>query len=360
MSPASRRVARDGESGDLVLHVLHGPDEFRAAEALRALRDSLDTDGSLASNTMTIPGRSLTPNELIQHGSALPFLAPARLVIVEDLLTTLGSRRGLVDQWQPFLDFLPTMPESNHIVLIERPKRDDRATPVARSSLLTALRQRPNVTVTEFGELKSWARGGPSEVAQWLQDRAVRRGIAIEPRAIEALAELVGANLRTLASELEKLATYADGRTITADDVRALTPVVREERLFDLIDAIVEGHASNALKLLRHMLDDGTETPGHVQIMLARQLRHLVRATEILEGHGSQDDVGALTKVRGFPLTKLIRQARATHRGAAEAALRAAETSDHAVKTGQLEAELALELLVVELAALAPRHARRR
>lgn len=344
-----------------MLHVLYGPDEFRASEALRALRASLDTDGSLATNTTTVPGRSLTPNELIQHASALPFLAPARLVIVENLLTTLGSRRGLVDQWQPFLDFLPTMPETNHIVLMESPKKDDRdAGSVGRSSLLNALKQRPNVTVTEFGELKTWARGGPSEVAQWLQDRAVRAGISIEPQAIEALADLVGANLRALAAELEKLATYADGRTITAEDVRALTPVVREERVFDLIDAIVEGHASNALNILRRMLDDGSATPGFVQIMVARQLRQLVRATEILEGRGSQDDVAAITKVRGFPLTKLMRQARATHSGAAEAALRASEASDHAVKTGKLSDELALELLVVELASLAPRHARRR
>jgi len=343
-----------------VLHVLFGPDEFRASEALRALRASLDEDGSLASNTTTVLGRSLTPNELIQHASALPFLSPARLVIVENLLTTLGSRRGLVDQWQPFLDFLPTMPDTNHIVLLESPKRDERDSPVARSSLLAALKQRPNVTVTEFGELKTWARGGPSEVSQWLQDRAVRRGISIEPSAIEVLAELVGANLRALAAELDKLAAYTDGRTITKEDVRELTPVVREERIFDLIDAIVEGHASNALKSLRRMLDDGSETAGYVQLMVARQIRLLVRATEILEGHGSQDDVGAITKVRGFPLQKLMRQARATNSGAAEAALRTVEATDHAVKTGKYAVDLALELLVVQLAALAPRHARRR
>ena len=342
-----------------MLHVLYGTDEFRAAEALRTLRDQLDTDGSLASNVTTVAGRGLSPHELIQHGSALPFLAPVRLVVVEGLLTSLGNRRGLVDAWQPFLDFLPTMPESNHIVLLEPPPRDDRESAVGRSSLLGALKQRPNVTVTEFRELKAWARGGPSEVAQWLQDRAVRRHVSIEPRAIEALAELVGANLRALASELDKLQTYVDGRTITEADVRTLTPMVREERIFDLIDAIVEGHAANALRLLRRMLEDGSETPGHIQILVARQLRLLVRATELLEGRASQDDVAAATNVRGFPLTKLMRQARATHRGAAEAALRAVETTDHAIKTGRLADELALELLVTRLAALAPRHARR-
>ncbi len=344
----------------MALHVLYGPDEFRAAEALRALRDSLDTDGTLADSIVTLAGKSVSPQELVQHASAPPFLAPARLVIVEGLLTAAGTRKGVVDTWQPFLDFLPMMPEANHLVLLEPPpKANDRDT-VGRSPLLTALKQRPNVTVTHFPELKTWARGGPSEVSQWLQDRAVRRGISIEPRAIEALAELVGANLRALAGELEKLATYTDGRTITAEDVRLLTPQAREERIFDLVDAVVEGQAARALQLLRRMLQDGSETPGHVQIMVARQLRMIVRATELLEARASQDEVANTTGVRGFPLTKLMRQARATHRGAAEAALRAAEDTDHAIKTGRLTSDvLALELLVVQLASLAPGRGRR-
>ncbi len=262
-----------------MLYVLHGSDEFRASEALQAIRDELDTDGSLATNTTTIPGRNLTPEALIQHASALPFLAIARLVIVEGLLTAAGSRRGIVDTWQPFLDFLPTMPSANHVVLLEPPAERDEA---SRSSLLTAFKQRPNVKVMEFTELKTWARGGPSEVSQWLQDRAVRRRISIEPGAIEAMAELVGANLRALASELDKLAMYAGDRTITADDVRTLTPLTREDRVFDIVDAIVEGHSSNALRSLRRMMDEGTESPSYVQYMLHRQLRLLVRATELL------------------------------------------------------------------------------
>lgn len=343
-----------------MLYVLHGTDEFRMSEALQAIRNALDTDGSLATNTTTITGRNLTPETLIQHASAFPFLAEARLVIVEGLIATMTNRRGVVDTWQPFLDFLPHMPETNHIVLIEpAPERDDRDG-AGRSALVNALKQRPNVEVQEFVELKTWSRGGPSEVAQWLQDRAVRRNVTIEPGAIEVLADLVGSNLRALASELDKLATYVGSRPITADDVRTLTPLVREDRIFDVVDAIVEGHASNALRSLRRMIEEESHPPSYIQFMVHRQLRLLVRATELLESRASQDDVAAATKVRGFPLTKLMRQARATTRQAAEAAVRVAESADHAIKTGRLSDELALELLVVQLSALAPRHTRSR
>ena len=344
-----------------MLHVIFGDDEFRASEALRALKAAIDTDGSLATNTSVLAARGLTPQTLIQNAAAIPFLSPSRLVVVEGLLTALGSRRGVVEAWQQVVDFVPLMPDSNHVVFLEPPKkRDDRGRGVGSSPLLAALRGFPNVTVTELNELKTWARGGPSEVARWLQDRAVQRGVSIEPRAIDALCDLAGANLRALASELDKLAMYAQGRAISADDVRLLTPQAREERMFDLVDAVVEGRSADALRLLRRMREDGSETALHLLSMISRQLRMMVRASELIEAHASPDAISSATGARGSPLEKLTRQSRAAGRVASEASLRAAEESDFSVKTGRLNDDLAVELLVVRLANLAPRGARAR
>lgn len=346
-----------------MLHVIYGDDEFRASEALRALKSAIDTDGSLATNTTVLAARGLTPQTLIQHAAAIPFLAAARLVVVEGLLTSLGARRGVVEAWQQLVDFVPQLPDSNHLVLLEPPKkRDDRGRGVGGSPLLAALREAAGdrVTVTELKELKTWTRGGPSEVARWLQDRAVQRGISIEPRAIEALCDLVGANLRALASELEKLAMYATGRAITANDVRLLTPQAREETIFEIVDAVVEGRAADALRLVRHVFEVESQKPEDLRRMIARQLRMMVRAAELLEMHAPPDAISSATGARGFPLEKLTRQARAAGRAASEASLRAAEHADHSVKTGRLDDELALELLVVRLADLAPRGARSR
>ncbi|MEX2446496.1 MAG: DNA polymerase III subunit delta [Dehalococcoidia bacterium] len=341
-----------------MLHVIYGEDEFRAAEAVQGLKRSLDTDGSLATNTTVLPARGLTPQTLVQHAAAMPFLSPARLVIVEGLLTALGGRRGVVEAWQPFLDFLPSMPDTNHIVLLEPPPRrndfgPERSSGVARSPLLAALKPYPGVEVTEFPALKTWTRGGPSPVAKWLQDRAVQRGVSIEPRALEELVTLIGANLRMLAGELEKLAAYAQGRAVTVEDVRLLTPQAREQTIFEVTDPVVEGRPADALRALRRMLDEETESPVRLSNMIARQVRMMVRAAELIEARATPDTISSATGMRGFPLEKLMRQARAAGRPAAEAALRAVEASDHSVKTGRMQDALALELLVVRLATLA-------
>lgn len=340
------------------LYIYTGQDEFRLSEALRALKRSIDVDGSLAANTSTLAGRGLTPQTLMQHISALPFLSPARLVIVEGLAAAAGNRRGVTEAWQPVLDFLPQMPPTNHLVLVEgeaaRAGRGEGRGEGGSNALLNAFRRVPGAVVQPFAPLEPWRRRGqPSEVDRWLQQRAREQQVAIDQPALIVLADLVGTNLRMLATELGKLAVYADGRPITAEDVRLLTPEAREESIFELVDAMVEGRAPEALRMLRTMLDDGTETPLGILVRVARQLRLLVRATELLADGADEQHIGERTGARGFPLTKLVRQARQTNSTAAVAALHAAEAADHAIKTGQRPDMLALELLVTRLAEIA-------
>jgi DNA polymerase-3 subunit delta len=348
-----------------MLHVYYGADDFRSSEALAALRTSIDSDEMLSTNTTVLPGGNLTPQVLTQHAFAIPFLAGTRLVIVEGLLRSLGSRRGVENDWRPFIEELPLLPDSNHLVLLEPAPRDrDNREGIGRSPILKLLHAVPDADIVEFGELKTWNREGPSEVGRWLHARAQERGIMIEDQAIDRLVELMGANLRALAQELDKLAAYAAARCegpITAAHVDLLTPLARDENIFAIVDAIVEGRADQALQLLRRVLDDGSVAPGYLQVMVARQLRHLVRATELLERHASQQEIADATGLRGgFPLTKLMRQTRQTSSAVAEANLRDLEATDFSVKTGRMSVELALELVVCRLAARAPQVRRHR
>ncbi len=339
-----------------MLHVFYGADEFRMSEALAELRGRLDVDGLLATNTTVLAARGLTPGLLLQHATTLPFLATARLVIVEGLLAA-ATGRDAMRTWTPLLEALPTLPPTNHLVLLDSaPPRDDGpfrrdGASFGRSALLKALRELPGGEVREFRPLR--ATGRDNEVVPWVRARAESTRIAIEPAAATALVDHVGANLRALAGELEKLARFAGPRPITRADVDLLTPEARETNVFNLVDAVVEGRQGQAVVLLRSQLADDHDEPLRVQALLARQVRNLVRARELLDEGAGPGEVAEATGVTGdYPLRKLVSQARAVPLAAAEAALRAIEESDHSIKTGELGDELALELLVIHLGEL--------
>ena len=333
----------------------HGSDDFRMREAFGELRARLDTDGMLELNTIELAPRGLTPDVLLQHASTPPFLAEARLVIVEGLLTQLGGARGVAADWQPFVDAVPGLPEATHLVLLEpAAAREQRAT-LGRSPLLRSLRGIDGVEVRSFAELRLSGRDSSNEVAAWLRQRAQARRYELESEAAERLSQLLGADLWAQSTELEKLSQYASGRAITVADVEALTSQAREEDVFAIVDDVVEGRPGPALLRLRRMLESGSEHPARIQGLIARQVRNLVRAAELLEAGAERDEIGSATGVtHPYPLRKLTAQAQAIGREGAERQLRAIEAADHAVKSGRYSDALALDLLVTTLAANRP------
>jgi DNA polymerase-3 subunit delta len=92
--------------------------------------------------------------------------------------------------------------------------------------------------------------------------------------------------------------------------------------------------------------------------MLVRQYRQLLLAQSLLREGMSQQQIGATMGLQGFPLRKIIEQATRYPAPGLEAAYRRLLENDVAVKTGVMDADAALEVLIVSLADLArsPRH----
>jgi len=332
-----------------VIHIFHGEDAFSRAEALAGLKGSLGLPEALAPNTSSFEAERATPAEVILACSALPFLGEHRLVVVEGALSALeplgGGRRGSATSargprraqgkgWLVLAEAAPRFPPTTSLVLLDGK--------VGRNNpLFKALS--PLAQAREFAPLR-----GP-DVQRWAQERAARRGAYLEPAAARLLAELLGSNLWNLSSEIDKLAAYAGGPAgrspITEADVSTLTSQAREASVFALVDALVEGRRAAALGLLHRALSEGANAQ-YVLTMVARQLRRLVQAKELLQaGTGPQEVGRALGIAPDFVLRKALDQARTTSFPRLEELYRLTLEADVATKTGRLREELALDLL---------------
>jgi DNA polymerase III subunit delta len=338
-----------------VLYVFHGEDQFRAREALATLRQELDTDGNLGHNTIRFnkdETRSLSPGELRVACHAASFFIEARLVIVEGMLRRFsgatgrggrGGRRsngnagsGVFDQ---FLDVLDGLPETTTVVLLEE------ASPPR--GFLDAMPD--EAVVREFKTLRK------QDVRPWATRRAREQGADISPRALDRLASLFDGNhLGEMAGEIDKLTTYALGRTITVQDVDDLVAGATDQMVWDLTDAIIDGRTDRALAVLRQMTVSGSRPPQVLTFMIVRQYRQLFIAQALLQEGLGASQIAAETGVRSeYPLKKLIERAGSHPARALEQAYRQLLESDVAVKTGVLDAQPALEMLVVSLSELA-------
>ena len=336
-----------------MVHILYGKDTFTAHEALEEIARALDTDGQLADNTVHIDGASAKPDDLLAVCQTIPFLGNHRLVVVHGLLARFeapargrgrGKRRAADSEdesalggWQPFVDALPALPETTTLVFVDGDAG-------ARNALLAALRK--HAQVQEFKPLAQ------ADVATWINRRAERYGLSLQARAVAALAGLVGNQLWTLDSELQKLAAYANGAQVGEAEVRELVSLARDPSVFAMADAVIEGRARDGVDLLHRLLSEG-EPPQRLLAMIARQYRLLLLAKELLEARVRAPEISARLQVQGFVIQRLLQQAPRYTLPKLQQAYRMLLDADLSVKRGIQNDEAALELLIFELAAVA-------
>jgi DNA polymerase-3 subunit delta len=333
-----------------MLYILYGSDSFSRGEALRALKRELDADGSLESNTAEFEAGQVVPAEVLAACDTAPFLGGQRLVVLEGALSqALASGRGRRSrrtttegeaqavepgQWQALVEYAARIPGTTTLVLVDGGSVDE--------SLLKALE--PFATVERF------SLPGPREVTGWIQARARARGLEIEGRACGAIAELIGNDTGMLASEVEKLATYAAGERITAADVKALVPDLRDREGYYLADAVADGKAAQATKLLHEMLRKGKHHPGALLATIENRYRRLAVAREMINAGATRTRVGSTLRMSGYGVERLLEQASRVSLERVRWALDRIAQSDLDVKEGRLDEKLSLELLVQDLA----------
>ena len=162
-----------------------------------------------------------------------------------------------------------------------------------------------------------------------------RRSFALPADAVEELILRVGADLRRLMGEIEKLEAYAAGKPLSSDEVSAVLGKSFGPPLWKLSDAFCERNAPPTLENLERALDDG-EAPLRLLAVLHRALRQ-VRAAHGLQGERApRQAMLAALGLRGpmeWKLDGLLKTARRWDESGLTRAFASLDRADRALKT---------------------------
>ncbi|MBX6377412.1 MAG: DNA polymerase III subunit delta [Clostridia bacterium] len=187
------------------------------------------------------------------------------------------------------------------------------------------------------------------DAADWVRREAAAAGIGITPAAVRLLLFRAGHDRTVLRQEVRKLATFCgDAPVIDAPDVEAVVPASGEETVFHLVDAAVAGDVGRALALLRGLRRRG-EPPLGVLALLARQVRLVWHARCLLATGVRRTELSRALNVHPFVAEKAAAQARLYDDRTLLDALEACLQADLAIKSGTLEPDVALDLLLLRL-----------
>ena len=334
-----------------MIYLLYGQDSFQVHRALEAIRARLTTpDGMLASNTVTLDGAKLEPLELMQHATVVPFLAPARLVIVEGLLAAIGTGRSgrkkkgedPLDAWADLADQLGApgaLPETTTLVFVEGEL-------AAKNPAFTLF--------APIAQTKDHPRVKDKELSTWVRAELKHMDLTLNERAVRALVDAVGPDLWAMHNELRKIETYANGEEVDEALVAEIVGQAREAKLWDLTDAIVEGDERRSIDTLASRLTAG-DAPPMLVTMIARQYRQLVVTKDLTAQRASKGEIARSAGVPEWKVDSVSSVASRYEWPALRRAYQLLVEADLSVKRGLQDDESALQLLIHKLIELAPR-----
>ena len=217
--------------------------------------------------------------------------------------------------------------------------------------------ERLTETLGEHCGMVELTRVGEEDAMRWAVSTAQENETKLDPDAARELVDALGADMMLIASELEKLLLYTQGRgRITLGDVETMVLGAKQRSLYELTDAISARQPKRALALLHGLLNSseaGEDAAiGHLY-MLARTFRQMLVILEknVRDSRAIWQALWQGFRIPPFAADDLIRQARRyKSRRELTRAIRLIARADLELRSSPPDKRLVLDRLVYDLA----------
>lgn len=325
------------------IYLFDGDDEFAINESIDRIRTRLGDANIAGMNTTQLDGRSFSLNQLKDAVASVPFLATKRLVILTHPTASLKDKT----EQEEFINFLNAEKPTAKLVLVDYEfLTNDRDKKEGKLNWLEKWASSPQQAKRVY--IRHHPQPSGVLMVKWIQEHVKTMGGQISPQAAVLLANQIGDDTRLATQELTKLLTYVNfTRPVDIDDVEHLTPLTAKIGDFELVNALRDRDQRKAQALLHRSLQE--DDPLQILQSIVYQIRLLIVAREILDEHGTINDFPKSLNIKYYPAKLALESASRYSIKFLEMIYHRLLDLDEAIKTGQMDADLALELLVIEL-----------
>lgn len=313
-----------------MIHLCAGADPFRYQLFLRELKAGLDPAmADFNYVELEAPGAAL--EDVQREVQALPVMADQRIVAAHGIWTAFAGsarrsgatgRATLAERWQLSLTALAGMPETTVLVLYEpdlKPNfKEIRELPAPPELMAVPtvedleregrLIREDRLRVPKREDFRSWTQflhSWTQFLRDWTESRCNEKKLRIAGPAVDELVRRASSDLRNLDQELDKLAAYAKGESISPEVVRELVPDYSEDLIFALSNAVFQQQRDEAMRALGQLLSQD-EHPIKILATLGAQARMLAAVRLSRE---SPDAIAKAMKVRPYAVQRAMRNA---------------------------------------------------
>lgn len=324
-----KTIDNDIKMGQLKnVYLLYGTEDYLKRQYRDKLKHALvEPDDTM--NFSAYEGKDINPKELIDLSETLPFFKEKRMILVENS----GFFKNSCDD---LAEYMSQVPESTCFVFVE--EEVDK-----RSKLFKA--------ASRAGSAVEFETPKEDMLVRWILGRIQREGKKITQSVMQLFLSKTGSDMENIDKELEKLICYTLDKTeISAADVEAICTGQTENKIFEMIDAISARNQKKALDLYYDLLAL-KEAPMRILFLIARQFQNLLLIKSMSAKGYPAVSIAKTAGMPSFAVQKNLRQAGAFKINQLKDAIEDCGQAEEDVKTGRMEDQLAVELLIVKYSA---------
>jgi len=321
------------ESGPKRLYLLWGPEDYLRAQFITQLKKICFGGGDDSFSFKRFVGPQLDSASLQQAIDAVPFMSEYSLIQIED------ADINHQEQADAIIELIKDIPDYCVVVFSQNSQYE----PDGRMKLVREIRK-------QGYELK-FNQQGQGMMIDWVSRRFAAAGKKIELEAAQRLIFVSGGYMNMLIPEIEKIASYAKGESVTVSDVDAVANHIPEAAIFDMTDYISQKKYNSAFSVFGELMADKNNKPIPTLALIGRQMRQLYAARLVYE---DKLDIGSfmtsfnvkndyiakkmVSSAKGFTLSQLIY------------AVELCADADYSLKTGGSESWDSVQELMLKIA----------
>lgn len=311
------------------MYLLYGTEAYLKKQYKDKLKNALAApDDNM--NFTAFEGKNSNPKEIIDLAETLPFFAERRVILIEDSGFFKSSCEDLAE-------YLSEIAPATYFIFVE--EEVDK-----RSKMYKAVKKQGSVV--EFGAQSE------ELLTRWILGRLKKEGKNITGSVMQLFLSKTGTDMGNIDRELEKLICYTLGRdVITVEDVEAVVTEQTTNKIFEMVNAIAEHNQKKALDLYYDLLTL-KEPPMRIMFLITRQFQILLNIRDMSARGLDSQTMAKVAGVPPFAVKRNLSQAKGFTMTQLKGALRDGVEFEEAVKTGQMNDQMAVELFIMKYSSL--------
>lgn len=313
------------------IYLIYGEELYLKNIYEKKLVDNIVDESLKMMNFDIFEGKNINIQRVIDSCNTLPFMNEHRLVILKNTNLIYDAKKDDITILEKYINILP---KTTILIFIE--EKIDKKLKIFK-------------TISKIGSVHQMDIQSEESLIKWIINVCNKNNKNISPKEAIYMIRNIGANMEVLLNEINKLVSFSNEKIITIKDIDIICTKSVESKIFDLIKFIANKNVEKALSIYKNLIFNKT-SPFMVLSLIYRQFKIILQTKHLQEKGHSINAIASSLSLRDFMIKEAVVQGKNFTKETVLKVLKECQEIDNNIKTGKMQDELAIELLIIKYA----------